>query len=78
MILESALWLPSISPGMWPPRMKEERKRMKAFGGRGMYEASRFLACEARGMSSMVVSWAENTLMSVVGASGGYSGAAKS
>ena len=41
MILESALWLPSIWPGMWPPRMKEERKRMKALGGRGAHLGSR-------------------------------------
>ena len=48
MIFESALWLPSILPGMCCARMKDERKRMNAFGGRGMYDASRFFACEPR------------------------------
>ena len=56
MILESALWLPSIWPGMWPPRMKEERKRMKALGGRGMYDASRFFACDPRPPAAAPVS----------------------
>ena len=35
-ILESVLWFPSTRPGTRSLRMKEERKRMKAFGGRGM------------------------------------------
>lgn len=44
MILERVLWLPSTLPVTFSLRMKEDRKRMKAFGGRGMYDASRRLA----------------------------------
>ena len=48
MILERVLWLPSIWPGMCWARMKEERKRMKAFGGRGIWFSGFFFACAAR------------------------------
>jgi hypothetical protein len=30
--------------------MKEDRKRMNALGGRGMYDASRFLPCDPLGL----------------------------
>jgi hypothetical protein len=36
MIFERVEWLPSTLPGTCSLRMKEERKRMKALGGRGM------------------------------------------
>lgn len=57
MILERVLWLPSMLPGTLSDLMKEERKRMNALGGRGIWPASRFFACEGfvaemRGASS--------------------------
>ena len=41
MILDNVLWLPSTFPGTRWDRMKDDRKRMKAFGGLGMYDGSR-------------------------------------
>ena len=79
MILERVLWLPSMLPGTLSDLMKEERKRMNALGGRGMWPASRFFACEGlvaemRGASSSDMSskrWADGSgIMSVVGESG--------
>ena len=46
MILERVLWLPSMFPGTLSDLMKEERKRMNALGGRGIWPASRFFAWE--------------------------------
>jgi hypothetical protein len=46
MIFERVLWLPSMLPGTLSDLIKEERKRMNALGGRGMWPASRFFACE--------------------------------
>ena len=46
MILESVLWLPSMFPGTLSDFMNEERKRMNALGGRGIWPASRFFAWE--------------------------------
>ena len=46
MILERVLWLPSMFPGTLSDFMKEERKRMNALGGRGIWPASRFFAWE--------------------------------
>jgi len=53
MILERVLWLPSMLPGTLSDLMKEERKRMNALGGRGMWPASRFFACEDLGAAEM-------------------------
>ena len=36
MILDKLLWFPSILSGICWALMKEDRKRMKALGGRGM------------------------------------------
>jgi len=46
MILERVLWLPSMFPGTLSDFMNEERKRMNALGGRGIWPASRFFAWE--------------------------------
>jgi len=49
MIFDRFEWFPSTLPVTCWERMKEERKRMKALGGRGMYDASRRLLCEGWG-----------------------------
>ncbi len=48
MILDSVLWLVSTSEETCWFLMKDERKRMKAFGGRGMWFSGFFFACAAR------------------------------
>ena len=48
MILDSVEWLVSTSEETCWFLMKDERKRMKAFGGRGMWFSGFFLACAAR------------------------------
>ena len=48
MILDSVLWLVSTSEETCGFLMKEERKRMKAFGGRGIWFSGFFFACAAR------------------------------
>ena len=53
MIFDRVLWFPSTLPGTRWLLIKDERKRMKAFGGRGMYDASRFFAWEARAEGGM-------------------------
>ena len=48
MILDSVLWLVSTPEETCWFLMKEERKRMKAFGGRGIWFSGFFFACAAR------------------------------
>ena len=60
-ILERVLWFPSMLPGTLSDLMKDERKRMNALGGRGMWPTSRFFAweglvAEMRGASSSDIS----------------------
>ena len=60
-ILERVLWFPSMLPGTLSDLMKDERKRMNALGGRGMWPTSRFFAwegfvAEMRGASSSEMS----------------------
>ena len=45
MILDSVLWLVSTSVETCRLLMKEERKRMNAFGGRGMWSSAFFFPC---------------------------------
>lgn len=46
MILDKLLWFPSILSGICWAFMNEDRKSMKALGGRGMCEASLRLSLE--------------------------------
>ena len=41
MILDKFEWFPSTLPVTRCDRIKDERKRIKAFGGLGIYDASR-------------------------------------
>ena len=85
-ILERVLWFPSMLPGTLSDLMKDERKRMNALGGRGMWPTSRFFACEVlvaemRGMSSSDTSsnrGACSAAMSMSGESGLYKMGVKS
>jgi hypothetical protein len=45
MILESVLWFVSTSVETCRLLMNEERKRMNAFGGRGMWSSAFFFPC---------------------------------
>jgi len=54
MILERVLWLPSMFPGTLSDFMKEERKRINALGGRGIWPASRFFAWEGLAAAAAV------------------------
>ena len=78
MILESVLWLVSTPVDTCWPLMKDERKRMKALGGRGIWSSGRFLLWVGRrdehspvgvgkSTGSNVVSMAEGGSLKVTG-----------
>ena len=54
MILDSVLWLVSTSDETCWFLMKDERKRMNAFGGRGIWFSGFFFACAARRVPALL------------------------